>query len=178
MRRHWAKRIFLFIVFAPLAIALFGFVVMHLWNWLAVAVFGWRVITFWQAVGILLLARILVGRFPGPAGPGHVLAAQNDGALGTNDARRAREIPPGHARPLRARLNAAARNGTKSVTSGVNGNAGLVVVCAAEDIGGVRQEIGDGVERFDGALGAAGKIHDQTFRAYAGHGARRESRAD
>jgi hypothetical protein len=70
MRRHWAKRIFLFIVFAPLAIALFGFVVMHLWNWLAVAVFGWHVITFWQALGILILAKILFGGFRGPGGPG------------------------------------------------------------------------------------------------------------
>ncbi len=70
MRLHGAKRIFLFILIAPLALAVFGFVVMHLWNWLAAAVFGWHLVTFWQAVGILILARILFGRFRGPVGPG------------------------------------------------------------------------------------------------------------
>ena len=53
---------------APLAIvglvgfaALGGYVVMRLWNWLTPAIFGWHVITFWQALGLLLLARILFG---------------------------------------------------------------------------------------------------------------------
>src|SRR5947199_8204294 len=53
---------------APLAILgilLFVFIggeiVMHLWNWLLPALFGWRQITFWQALGLLLLCRILFG---------------------------------------------------------------------------------------------------------------------
>ncbi len=53
---------------APLAIvgiaafiALGGWLVMSLWNWLTPALFGWRLITFWQAVGILALCRILFG---------------------------------------------------------------------------------------------------------------------
>lgn len=53
---------------APLAIlglALFIFIggelVMHLWNWLLPSLFGWRLITFWQALGILVLCRILFG---------------------------------------------------------------------------------------------------------------------
>jgi uncharacterized membrane protein len=65
MRR---RRRLLFI--APLAIlgmALFiyigGEVVQHLWNWLLPTLFGWRVITFWQALGLLLLCRILFGGF-------------------------------------------------------------------------------------------------------------------
>jgi len=70
MRRHRAKWILLFIVLAPLVIGLFGFVVMHLWNWLAAGVFGWHSITFWQALGILILARILFGKFAGPGGRG------------------------------------------------------------------------------------------------------------
>ena len=70
MKRYVAKRVFLFILIAPLAIAVIGFVVTHLWNWLAAAVFGWHLITFWQAVGILILARILFGRMRGPGGPG------------------------------------------------------------------------------------------------------------
>jgi hypothetical protein len=66
MRPRW-KRV---IVIAPLAIAgmaLFtaigGQIVLHLWNWLLPELFGWRQITFWQALGILLLCRILFGGF-------------------------------------------------------------------------------------------------------------------
>ena len=38
-----------------------GEIVLHLWNWLLPALFGWRQITFWQALGMLLLCRILFG---------------------------------------------------------------------------------------------------------------------
>jgi len=60
-------------VAAPLAIVAFiivgGEVVMHLWNWLLPALFGWRLITFWQALGLLVLCRILFGRMGGRGGP-------------------------------------------------------------------------------------------------------------
>jgi len=50
---------------APPAIVLFvwlfGELVMHLWNWLLPPLFGWHLITFWQALGLLLLSRILFG---------------------------------------------------------------------------------------------------------------------
>jgi hypothetical protein len=50
---------------APPAVVLFvwlcGEVVMHLWNWLLPPLFGWHVVTFWQALGLLLLTRILFG---------------------------------------------------------------------------------------------------------------------
>jgi len=58
------------IFIAPLAILgmlLFiiigGEIVLHLWNWLLPPLFGWRQITFWQALGLLLLCRILLGGF-------------------------------------------------------------------------------------------------------------------
>jgi len=38
-----------------------GEVVMLLWNWLLPALFGWPQITFWQALGLLVLCRILFG---------------------------------------------------------------------------------------------------------------------
>ncbi|GHS93976.1 hypothetical protein FACS1894207_1370 [Bacteroidia bacterium] len=41
--------------------AAFSVAVMLLWNWLAPAIFGWAVINFWQALGLLVLARILFG---------------------------------------------------------------------------------------------------------------------
>lgn len=68
MRRRW----WLFIL-APLALIAFifigGEVVMLLWNWLAPTLFGWRLITFWQALGLLILCRILLGNIGG-RGPG------------------------------------------------------------------------------------------------------------
>jgi hypothetical protein len=45
--------------------AIFGEVVMHLWNWLLPALFGWHPIGFWQALGLLVLCRILFGGFGG-----------------------------------------------------------------------------------------------------------------
>src|SRR5258706_15128868 len=70
MRPRWKKAIFI----APLAIlgmlvftAIGGEIVLELWNWLLPQLFSWRQITFWQALGILLLCRILFGglRFHG-----------------------------------------------------------------------------------------------------------------
>ncbi len=48
--------------------AVFGFVVMSLWNWLMPVLFGVRLITFWQALGVLVLSRILLGGFHGRSG--------------------------------------------------------------------------------------------------------------
>ncbi|PYP88465.1 MAG: hypothetical protein DMG65_15285 [Candidatus Angelobacter sp. Gp1-AA117] len=38
-----------------------GEIIMHLWNWLVPQIVGWRQITFWQALGLLVLCRILFG---------------------------------------------------------------------------------------------------------------------
>src|SRR5436305_15305956 len=65
MRRRWPIILAAFIVFAPLAIAVFGFVVMSLWNRLMPQLFGLRTLTFWQAIGLLILARIFFGGFRG-----------------------------------------------------------------------------------------------------------------
>ena len=56
-------RVLNFAVIAALIVTLLSFVVMRLWNWLTPALFGWHVITFWQALGILILAKILFGGF-------------------------------------------------------------------------------------------------------------------
>lgn len=71
MRKKWLGRRMKIALIAPLgvaAVALFGFIVMNLWNWLWPAVFGGRTITFWQALGLLILARILVGGLGGGHG--------------------------------------------------------------------------------------------------------------
>ncbi len=113
MRTHWLLRGLKFVVFAALFVAVSGLIVMRLWNWLTPGLFGWHVITFWQAVGILILSKILLGGFRGRPGMASLLAPPDDGALGTNDARGAREIPRGHARGLR------------TVRAHIGGNQGL-----------------------------------------------------
>ncbi len=48
---------------AVVAIAFIGgAIVQYLWNWLLPSLFGWRQITFWEALGLLVLCRILFGR--------------------------------------------------------------------------------------------------------------------
>jgi len=54
-----------FIIMAVAGIALFGWIVMLLWNAVMVAAVGANIITFWQALGLLVLSRILVGGFGG-----------------------------------------------------------------------------------------------------------------
>jgi hypothetical protein len=48
------------------AFVVFGFVTMQLWNWLMPASFGLRTISFLQAIGLVLLSKILLfgGRPP------------------------------------------------------------------------------------------------------------------
>ena len=43
----------------------------------------------------------------------------------------------------------------------------LIVASAVEDVDGVRQEMRDRFEGFDGAFGAAGKIYDDGAGAYS-----------
>ena len=80
------------------AVAIFGFIVEHLWNWLIPAIFGWHAINFWQAVGILLLSKILFGGFRGRGG--NALAAPHGTTMGKDVSRRTGKIRPRHARPL------------------------------------------------------------------------------
>ncbi|MGA9671041.1 MAG: hypothetical protein WBQ94_17660 [Terracidiphilus sp.] len=72
MENTWVKRNKWIFFVAPLAIAvfiaIFGEVVMYLWNWLLPPLFGWHQVTFWQALGLLVLCRILFGGFGGSHG--------------------------------------------------------------------------------------------------------------
>jgi hypothetical protein len=63
--RNRIGRVVMFVPFAILFLAAFGYVVMRLWNWLMPELFGWHVIGFWQAIGILVLSKILFGGFHG-----------------------------------------------------------------------------------------------------------------
>ncbi len=65
MKKFWIKKGLLFVFFAAGAILLFGLLVMSLWNAILPAVLGVTTITFMQAIGILLLSKILFGGFGG-----------------------------------------------------------------------------------------------------------------
>ena len=68
MRGRWLARGLKILVFVAIAVALMGLVVERLWNWLTPELFGWHVITYGQAIGILLLCKILFGGFRGRGG--------------------------------------------------------------------------------------------------------------
>ena len=44
-------------------ITLFGFITMHLWNWLVPELFHGPIISFCQAIGLVVLSKILFGGF-------------------------------------------------------------------------------------------------------------------
>lgn len=63
MKSNRIARVIKIILFAVTAFIVFGFVVMALWNWLMPALFGLRHISFWQALGLVILCKILFGSF-------------------------------------------------------------------------------------------------------------------
>src|SRR5947209_20007561 len=63
MKRNRLYRIMMFLPLGILFIALFGFAVMSLWNWLMPELFGLKAIGYWQAMGLMVLSRIFFGGF-------------------------------------------------------------------------------------------------------------------
>lgn len=63
MGRFGFFKVLKMVLFGVVALFLFGFVTMHLWNWLMPEIFGLRAITFAQALGLVLLSKILFGGF-------------------------------------------------------------------------------------------------------------------
>jgi hypothetical protein len=66
-----ALKILKMIVMVIVMAAVLSFVVMHLWNWLLPGVVGWKAITYWQALGLLVLCKILFGGFHRHGGGRH-----------------------------------------------------------------------------------------------------------
>ncbi len=69
-QRFWAKKIIGFIILAFAVTALLSFIVMSLWNNVLALVLHISTVTFWQALGILVLSKILFGGFKGGWGRG------------------------------------------------------------------------------------------------------------
>ena len=53
------------VVLAFLGVGVIGYITMSLWNWLVPVLFNGPVLTFWQALGVLLLSKILFWGFGG-----------------------------------------------------------------------------------------------------------------
>jgi hypothetical protein len=70
MKTMFRKRWYLFIPLIVLAFVAFGFITMHLWNWLMPVLFHLPEITFWQTIGLMILSRLIIGGFGGH-GRGH-----------------------------------------------------------------------------------------------------------
>jgi hypothetical protein len=68
-RRHWVVKGAAFLVLAIAFVAVLSFVVMSLWNMLIPSLFGGPTVRYLQAVGLLVLSRILFGGFRGRGGP-------------------------------------------------------------------------------------------------------------
>lgn len=67
MKRKKGFRIIAMICIAVGIAALLALLVMLLWNWLIPTIFvGGPVITYWQALGLMILAKILFGGFKPP----------------------------------------------------------------------------------------------------------------
>ncbi len=70
MKRYRFFRALKIALFATLAATAVTFLVMSLWNVLMPGIFAVRAISFWQALGLLVLSKILFGGFRPYAGGG------------------------------------------------------------------------------------------------------------
>lgn len=71
MRPFRIFRVFGFILLGIAGLFIFSAVVMLLWNNLLTVLFHFPVVSLWQALGILVLAKLLFGGFHGGPGRGH-----------------------------------------------------------------------------------------------------------
>lgn len=71
MRTFWVAKGIKIILLVALAGAIMSYIVMMLWNWLMPALVHASLINFWQALGILVLAKILFGFGRGWSHRGH-----------------------------------------------------------------------------------------------------------
>lgn len=67
-KKFWIKKIIGFTIIAAACLALLAWVVMLLWNGVLVDVVPVSQVNFWQALGLLVLGKILFGGFRGHFG--------------------------------------------------------------------------------------------------------------
>ena len=71
MKGYRIFRVIKILVMVILACIVFGCLTMYLWKWLMPMLFGLRTITFVQAIGLLILSKILLGGFHKHGGGDH-----------------------------------------------------------------------------------------------------------
>jgi hypothetical protein len=71
MKGFWFRRVVGFVCMAIVGVLVFGGIFMLLWNALMPELFHLPVIRFWQALGLLLLTKILFSGFRGGGPPSH-----------------------------------------------------------------------------------------------------------
>ena len=86
MTRHWVSRAVKIAAMGVVAVAVFGSLVMLLWNWLVPPLFGWSPIGFWQALGTADPVPDPARRLPRRTRWSLALAPPDDRALGADDA--------------------------------------------------------------------------------------------
>jgi len=69
-KKFWLAKGAKIFAFAIIGGSLFTYFVMSLWNWLMPVIFGLTIINFWQALGLLVLSKILFGGWGGKGGRG------------------------------------------------------------------------------------------------------------
>ena len=79
---HRIGRVLKVIAFVVVAAAIFGFIIMHLWNWLMPGIFGLHTITYWQGLGLSNPGEDFVWRVPSRRWRTAPLAAAYGRALG------------------------------------------------------------------------------------------------
>src|SRR3974377_1034558 len=65
--RKVTKTAMIVLIVMPLALFVFGELILHLWNWLMPALFHLPAITFWQGLGLLVLSWLFFGGLRGSA---------------------------------------------------------------------------------------------------------------
>src|SRR5947208_15530751 len=70
MRKYRFLTVLKTALFATLAVTVVSFLVMSLWNVLMPGIFAVRAISFWQALGLLVVSKILFGGFRPYTGAG------------------------------------------------------------------------------------------------------------
>jgi hypothetical protein len=70
MNKFWISKAIKILVLVCMAVLVFGFATMELWNALMPAIFGLKAITFGQALGLVVLSKILFGGFHRHGGGG------------------------------------------------------------------------------------------------------------
>jgi hypothetical protein len=66
MKRYWFPKFIGVVALATVAIFVFSFFVMYLWNETLPVLFHFPVINLWQALDLLILSRLLFGGLRGP----------------------------------------------------------------------------------------------------------------